>query len=178
MLCFLYGNKNTSLTGIKEGYSEQLKREEKGIREVSKIRSNCRNYKRILRDAKGEAVQIEGYRNGKADCLFQAHRKGNACCYLPYSPDGGYYPAYSYVTIKKDGRIVEEYMVNGNQVIYERYFGETNLKAEYYYINYVHEGRYPVLEEEKGIFRFHPLRYECLERDDWTNHRRLNGGEE
>ena len=161
-----------SFVGYKQGYSEQLIRSEKGIKETPKVRSNCTYYKRIAKDAQGRLLQIESFARGKIDCLHQTYWIGNTCYSFLYSPNGSYYPTYSYVTKWKNEKIVEEYMVAKNQIVYEKYFDETNLKAMYYYINYVHNGMYPVLEEKKGVFKFNPLRFECIYSDNWLKHRK------
>ena len=63
------------------------------------------------------------------------------------------------VTHRKNGKVFEEYMVSGNQIVYERYdYGNEGI-ANYYYINYVPTGTYPVLAEENGHYLIDTLEY-------------------
>lgn len=163
--------KKESFVGIKSGYAEQLFRTKKGIKESEKIRANCKDYLKIFRDEKGNILQIERYVKGRIDCLFQAYYANNLCYLFPYSSDGGFYPTYSYVTRYEGNKVVEEYMVEGNQIVYECYLYETKSCVDYFFINYIKGGKYPILEKKRGIFRFNPLVYENIESDSWLNHR-------
>lgn len=54
-------------------------------------------------------------------------------------------------------------MVEGNQIIFESYkpkfslFGSKNKMLKYYMVNYVKNGKYPILEERKGIIDVNEL---------------------
>lgn len=161
--------KRNSFAGMKSGYSEQLFRIEKGLKESKKIRANCKNYLKIYRNTEGMVLQIENYVNGRMDYLFQSHYADGLYYLFPYFSDGSFYPTYSYVTRYTDNKVTEEYMVDGNQIIYESYSNETKMCVDYEYINYVKDGKYPILEKKRGIFRFNPLRYESAESDNWLN---------
>lgn len=152
--------KKKSFVGMKSGYAEQLFRIENGIKESEKIRANCKDYLKIFRNRQGNILQIEKYTNGKIDCLFQTYYGENLCCLFPFSVNGGFYPTYSYIIKRENNKIVEEYMVDGDQIVYERYSNETETGVDYEFVNYVSGGKVPILEERKGIFRFAPLRYE------------------
>ena len=139
-----------------------------GIEETDKIRKNCKNYLKLFKNYKGDLVQVQNIKNGKIDCVHQVHRINDTIYLFPFSSDGGFYPTYGYVTKYSDNHVTEEYMVHGNQIIYERY-EEVNGGEEYYFINYVRNGKCPVLEERKGVFTFDPLGYKELESDYWMN---------
>jgi len=158
--------KKTSFIGYKHGYYETINRRLNGIEEAVKIRSNCRRYLKLLKTEKGNVMQIENYKNGEIDCIHQALEMGSAIYLFPFSAEGGFYPTYTYVTKYDGDRVNEEYMVNGNQIIYEKYERVENAEA-YYFINYVRNGRVPVLEERKGIFYFDPFRFVEGEYKNW-----------
>ena len=162
--------KKESFIGKKSGYAEQLLRIEKGIKESEKIRANCKDYLKIFRNEKGRVLQIESYVRGRLDCLFQAYYDADLYYLFPFSSDGGFYPTYAYVTRYEGDKVVEEYMVEGNQIVYECYLNETKACVNYYFINYVKDGKYPIIEKRKGIFRFAPLRYENIEIDTWLEY--------
>ena len=92
---------------------------------------------------------------------------------FPYSGEGGFYPTYTYVTKYEDNCVVEEYMVDGNQIVHETYTQNSSGQLDYNYINYVSGGKYPVLAIRKGKFCFNPLTYVEKHRDTWLNHREV-----
>lgn len=143
--------KKKSFVGMKSGYAEQLFRIENGIKESEKIRANCKDYLKIFRNRQGDVLQIEKYANGKPDCLFQSYCEENLFCLFPFSANGGFYPTYSYVTVYEGEKIVEEYMVDGDQIVYERYSNETETSVDYEFVNYVSGGKVPILEHKTDI---------------------------
>lgn len=143
--------KKKSFVGMKSGYAEQLFRAENGIKESAKIRANCKDYLKIFRSRQGNVIQIEKYANGRIDCIFQAHYEDNLRCLFPFSANGGFYPTYSYVTVYDNDKIAEEYMVDNDQIVYERYSNETETSVDYEYVNYVSEGKVPILEHRTMI---------------------------
>lgn len=152
--------KKKSFVGMKQGYAEQLSGIENSIKESAKIRANCKDYLKLFKNREGKVLQIEKYAGGRIDCIFQAYYDENLCCLFPFSANGGFYPTYSYVTVYENGKIIEEYMVDGSQIVYERYLNESETCVGYEYVNYVSGGKSPILEARAGVFRFNPLRYE------------------
>ena len=143
--------KKKSFVGMKSGYAEQLFRIENGIKESEKIRANCKDYLKIFRNHQGNVLQIEKYSNGRIDCVFQTYYGDNLCCLFPFSVNGGFYPTYSYVSVTEDDKVVEEYMVDDSQIVYERYSNESETCVDYVYINYVSGGKVPILEHRTDI---------------------------
>ena len=92
---------------------------------------------------------------------------------FPYSDGGGFYPTHTYVTKYEDNCVVEEYMVNGSLIIHETYTKNSSGEIDYNYINYVSDGKYPVLEERTGRFYLNPLTYVEVFKDDWLNQREV-----
>ena len=165
--------KKTSFIGYKQGYSDYLIKIQKGIKETEKIRSTTKDYLKLIKNEDGELIQIEHHNHGKLDCLFQVHWIEGARYLFPYSDGGGFYPTYTYVTKYEDNCVVEEYMVDGSQIVHETYTKNSSGQIEYNYINYVSGGKYPVLEERKGKFYLNPLTYVEKFRDSWLNHREV-----
>ncbi len=162
--------KKTSFVGYKQGYSDIFHRNQKGVKESDKLRSTTKNYLKFIRNKKGELLQIDSYVDGSIDCIFQEHWIENVRYLFPFSEDGGFYPTYAYVAKFECNRVTEEYMVSGTQIIYESYSYKSEEDLEYAYINYVPEGKFPILAEEKGVFHLNPLTYEEHYSDNWLNH--------
>lgn len=162
--------KKTVFVGYKQGYYDQHCRNQKGMKEVDKLRSTAKNYLKFFKDKSGKLIQIECYTEGKLECYFQAHWIDNVRYLFPFSPKGGNYFTYSYATRYQEGMVTEEYMVEGNQIVYESYSYQSNNEVEYEYINYVPSGQFPVISEKKGRFRLVPLTYEEYYFDWWMNH--------
>lgn len=163
--------KKISFVGFKQGLSEKLIKDEKGLKETDKLRSTTKDYLRYIKDDNNELIQIECYNKGRLACLFQAYWSGNVRYLFPYSDVGGFYPTYTYVTVYEENRVVEEYMVNGNQIIHETYSENKDGETDYSFINYVSGGKHPVLEERSGRFSPSPLTYTQTYSDNWINHR-------
>lgn len=161
--------KKTSFVGLKQGYSDLLVQSQKGMKESDRLRSSVKDYLRFVRNAEGELLQIERFNKGRMDCLFQAHRLGETRYLFPFSSSGGFYPTYVYATRYEAGRVAEEYMVNGRQIIYEAYDYASENSVEYTLVNHVAGGNNPVRERRKGIFRLDPLAYEETLSESWLD---------
>lgn len=105
------------------------------------------------------------------DCLFQIYWIENVRYLFPYSGEGAFYPTYTYVTKYEENCVVEEYMIQGKQIVHETYIQNSNGQIDYNYINYVSGGKYPVREIRKGKFYLNPLTYVESYSDNWLNHR-------
>ncbi len=163
--------KKTSYVGYKEGYNDCLIKIQKGMKESEKIRPTVKDYLKFIKNEDGELIKIESYSKGELDCLFQTYWIENVRYLFPFRGDGGYYPTYSYATKYEDEHVIEEYMVDGSQIIYEAYTYKSKTEVDYDRINYVSGGKYPVMEIVKGRFRLEPLGYEEIYSDSWLNHR-------
>ena len=67
-------------------------------------------------------------------------------------------------------RVVEEYMINSGQIIYEAYSYKSAQDIDYIRIDYVPDGNYPVRGIRKGVFSLNPLTYKEQYYDDWLYH--------
>ena len=171
--CSYMPTKKTSFIGYKQGYSDHLEKTQKGMKESDKLRSTTKDYIRFIKNGDGELVQIESYKNGVLDCLFQVYWLENVRYLIPYSGEGGFIPTYIYATKYKENCVVEEYMVDGKQIVHETYSKTSNEQIDYNYINYVSGGNYPVREIRKGKFYLNPLTYVESYSDNWLNHRQV-----
>lgn len=161
--------KNETFYCLFEGLSAQYRRQLKNIKYKDKIRSNCKNYLKIYKDKQEKIVFIESIREGKIDDVFLSKYEGDTRYLFPFDENGSFYPTYTYVTKFENNKVVEEYMVDNSQIVYQHYFNETKDKVDYYLINYVPTGSYPVISEGKGIYYFNPLRFESLYYKTWLD---------
>ena len=162
--------KRTSYVGFKLGYSDYYIKMQKGIKETEKIRSTTKDYLKFIKNEQHELIQIESYRQGRLDCLFQVYWVDGVRYLFPYSSEGGFYSTYAFATKYEDDCVVEEYMVQGNQIVHETYNQNESGQIDYNYINYVSGGKYPVIEIRKGKFYLNPLTFVEMHTDTWLNH--------
>ena len=165
--------KKTSFLGYKRGFFEQFQLQRKGLKETEKIRSNCKSYLEIFRDKEKKIVQINSIKEGEIDCIHQAYYENDIMYLFPFSETGCTYPTYIYVSKQINDFIEEEYMVNKNQIIYEKYDRKKNV-VKYECVNYVINGKYPVLSNETGEFSFNPFDYKMKSIKSWFDKNREN----
>jgi hypothetical protein len=169
--------KKTSFVGYKEGCFDHMIRNKKGMKISDKIRANTKSYHRLIKNEAGELIRIETYNKGSLDCIFQVHWIENTRYLFPFlyikepNPRYIHYPTYVYVTRFENEAVVEEYMVDGNHIVYELYSYKSNNQVEFSSVNYVPSGSYPIMEERKGVFKLEPLTYDETYYDCWLNHR-------
>lgn len=159
--------KKSSFVGYKQGYYDNLVREQKGMKESNKLRLTAKDYLRFTKNKDNEIIQIESYVNGRIDCIFQVFWVENKRYLFPFFANGGHYPTYAYVTCYDDNSICEEYMVSRNQIIYEEYSHMSDTEIAYRRVNYVSGGNHPVLEASEGILHLNPLSYDEMSYDNW-----------
>ena len=165
--------KSEELTCLCEGLSSQHIRQIKNIKYTDKIRANCKKYLKIYKDQQGKIIFIEWHsvEDGEGNLVFLARYKDNIRYLFPFWKDGSFYPTYSYVAKFENGKVVEEYKVEGNQIIYEHYFDESDEKVDFYSINYVPDGKCPIISECEGRYYFNPLRFEMLNSSTWLDYK-------
>ena len=162
--------KKTSFVGYKQGYFENLIQEQNGMKESNDLRATAKDYLKYIKNKDNDVLQIESYVKGKLDCLFQVHWIEGKRYLFPFAAKGWRYPTYVYVTCYDGNTISEEYMVNGNQIVYEAYSRITDTEVTYHMTNYVSGGKYPVLETREGMLQLNPLSYKETAYDNWMNH--------
>jgi hypothetical protein len=130
----------------------QLEMESCGVQEQSKLRSNAKNYFRILRKD-GKLLRIDSYIQGRLDVINLFHYEGSKRYSIPFTSWGTPYPTCICVLIENDGSVPEAYMVGNGQIIYCAYRNIAPQTVERRRINYVPNGQLPV--RSKDIFHFH-----------------------
>ena len=154
-------NRNQLSLGMKSGLSNTLELQKYHVREQEKLRSNCKSYLRIVRKD-GKILKIERYTNQKMSSVYLAYYERNVRYLFPFYESKAPASLYAYAThFTEDGSVAEEYMTErSSQIIYECYTREEDGHVSYTYINYVPNGKYPVLGREAGCFTIEePLVY-------------------
>ena len=140
--------------------------EKVGVAEKPKLRKGTQNYFRIVRKD-GKLLRVDTIIKGRLDVMQIAHYEDERRYCFPFSKDGGFYPTSTDVLRIQDGRVVEDYMVNSNQIIYRCYDHSDPVKIGCREINYVPTGNEPILSKSIGYFeRTDKLRY--VETFGWT----------
>lgn len=165
-ICFM-PTKNQHYIGLQLGLSSQAILKRHNIKESNSIRSNSKNYIKILKKD-NKIVKIESVNNGKKDCTFLAYYENEYRYLFPYTETGSKYPTYLSVTHFDDNKVMEEYLVQKGQIIYSQYGNQEDGKVNYYYINYVPDGKHPILEEKSGYYIVDSLEYVENEYFVWT----------
>ena len=167
---FYMPTKKENYVGLQMGLSEQARLLKCNIKETTKIRSNCKNYIKILKQD-NQIVKIESINNGKVDSTYLAYYEDGYRCLFPYTESGHRYPTYISVIHFEENKVVEEYMVESSQILYKKYGKQKDNKVDYYYINYIPTGRRPILEEMSGYYLADTLEYVGKEYYVWTQDR-------
>lgn len=141
-----------SLNWFYEGPLPRFEEDSRGIKEQEKLRKGTKNYFEIYKE-NGRIKKVVSYCGGSLDVTYFAVYRGNKRFLLPFSDEWkGRYPTYVIVAEYDDGEIAKEYLVNNTQIVFWRY--EKLSFSEYFVetINYVAEGRVPLLGFESFTF--------------------------
>lgn len=152
--------KKHNFMGLKDGISGLADMRKYKVKETSTIRSNSMYYQKLYK-AEGKVIKIDSFVAGheRLDVSYLAYYESDCRYLFPYTSFGTKSWTYMIVTRYKHGKVFEEYMVSGNQIVYEKYDYSDESKINYYYINYVPTGTYPVLAEESGHYLIDTLEY-------------------
>lgn len=167
---FYMPTKKESYIGLQLGLSEQARLLKRNIKESAKLRSDCKNYIKILKQD-DKVIKIESIINGKTDSTYLAYYENDFRYLFPYTMSGHRYPTYMSVVHFEGDEVTEEYMVQRNQILYKKYGRPKGNKVDYYYINYVPNGKHAALEETCGYYLTDTLEYVEKERYVWTQDR-------
>ena len=152
--------KKRNYMGLKLGISGLAEMKRYNVKESPTVRSNCGYYHKLYK-VDGKLVRIDSYANGHdrlSDSRVAYYE--DDCRYLfPYHGQTKATWLYIIVTRWCGDRVTEEYMVGGNQIVYEKYDHSEADRVGYYRINYVPTGKYPVLEESEGYFAADTFEY-------------------
>ena len=152
--------KKRNFMGLKDGISGLAEMRKYKVKETAAIRANSMYYQKLYK-ADGKVVKIDSFVAGheRLDVSYFAYYEGDDRYLFPYSRFGTKSWTYMFVTRYKNGNVFEEYMVSGNQIVYEKYDYSNEGRAGYYAINYVPAGTHPVLTEESGCYLLDTLEY-------------------
>ena len=151
------------------GLMGDFRRQKNKIKIQTNLRKESKNYLRII-NLNNKAKKIESFVNGVIDVLFLAFYEDDIKYLFPFSSKGDPYPTYVYVTRYKEGIVLEEYMVQPNQIVYEKYNKQNEINTLYFRINYVPKGKHKILDYEKGVFENNSfINYNLLEYRSWLD---------
>lgn len=142
--------KGKSSVGYTNGLIDAYLRQKYQVKERLILPKNIKNYHRIIRKD-GRIERIESYVHGRIDVVFIAAHEADAFYLFPFSPDGGFYPTYSYVSITNNGITEEVYSITSQQIVLEQYRPINSQETEFVYINAVPDGKVPILEHTYGV---------------------------
>lgn len=165
-----YVNTNKrNLTGIIEGMRGLTEMETHNTKESSKISPNCKNYNKFYKSGE-RVIKVECFVGGHndLDVIYAAQYDGERRYLFPYFEDKSKAIGYPIIVANfENGKVVEEYRVDGNKILYEKYVYSKQDKVEYYCINFVPDGECPILGEEEGYFHVDPLEYHQVSNTMW-----------
>ncbi len=152
--------KKRNFMGLKDGISGLVEMRKYKVKESATIRSNSMYYHKFYK-AEGKVIKVDSFVEGheRLDVSYSAYYEGDYRYLFPYTKFGTKSWTYMIVTRYKNSKVLEEYMVSGNQIVYEKYDYTNEGIVNYYYINYVPTGTYPVLAEENGHYLIDTLEY-------------------
>ena len=152
--------KKRNYMGLKAGLDGLAEMERYKVRESPKIRSNCMFYHKFYKD-ENKLLKVDSFVAGhdrlSDSCI--AYYENNYRYLFPYYGQEKADGLYILVTHFENERVVEEYFVKQEQIVYESYDYSRSDKVGYYCINYVPTGKYPVLGESEGYFLPDSLEY-------------------
>ena len=152
--------KKQHFIGLKLGISEQVRMLKYKIHESNKLRSDCKYYNKIYR-LNNQIERIDKIIEGKeASSDWVAYYEKDYRYWFPIDKKGNKgRRTYIFVTHFENGRVIEEYAVEGKQIVYEQYDYINDERINYYYINYVQTDNEPVIGESSGYYKSDTLEY-------------------
>ena len=124
----------------------------RGIKEHEKLRKGTKNYFEIYKE-NGRIMKVVSYCESSRDVTYFAVYRGNKRFLLPFSDEWkGRYPTYIIAAEFDEGEITKEYLVNDSQIVYRGYEKLTGSDYFVELINYVPNGKYPILGFESFTF--------------------------
>ncbi len=156
--------------GIERGLIGQREMMVYKVKESPKVRSNCKAYNEFYK-INGRLVKTVYVTAGYPVCSCRyAYYEGDWRYMFPFRYDEKDYGARIFACCTAIGTteyIAEEYRIDGNQIVYTCYSAPKDGKAEYYHINYVPTGKFPVICEEDGFFNVDTLEYTVRSSRTW-----------
>ena len=135
-----------------EGPFPHIQEAKRGIKEHDKLRRGTKNYYSIYRE-NGRLKKAASYITGERDVTYFAVYRNDKRYLLPFSEEWkGRYPTYVIVAEYSESEIVREYLVMNGQIVYYGYYKLSPSEYSVEIINYVSNGKYPVLGYEEYRF--------------------------
>ena len=134
-------------TGLDIGMFHIAKEKARGVKRTEKLGAKKVYLKYYY---EGDTLTyIESYVK-TLDVVFQVVYDGDMRYLVPFFKNGMPYPTYIHAAKCEDGKVVEEWAVEGNQIVYDGYTHFDDGSAAYYFINYVRGGKTPILMKKQG----------------------------
>ena len=154
--------------GLHEGIASLADMKAKRSKFSEKIRSSCGFYNKFFYIA-GKLMKVESYVSGhdRMATWYKTIHIDNKRYLYPGGSNGENRFGYIFVTEYRDGKVYEEYMVEGSQIVFWRYRYSEDGTVESYFINYVPTGKYPIISESEGIYDQETLEYKETNSDAW-----------
>lgn len=149
------------------GLISEFHKQKYKIKEQSRLRNGSKHYLRIV-SQNNRPAKIESFVNGDIDVVFLVCYENNKRYLFPFHATGDSYLTYTHVARYVDDIVVEEYAVDSQQIVYEKYEKIDENQTLFLQINYVPTGKYKVLSYEKGVFDHSTtITYRSMERQSW-----------
>ena len=114
---------------FKCGLMGEFRRQKYKIKEQSNLRKGSKDYLKIF-NQNNLITKIDSFVDEQIDVVFLALYEEETRYLFPFSSNGGFYPTYKYITRYKDGMVFEEYMVQSDQIVYEKYIKQDTQRKE------------------------------------------------
>ena len=153
--------KKRNLMGMKNGIAGLAEMEAYSVKGSQSIRPDCKYYNKFYKE-NGKVKRIDCIVGGhnEIDVVYIAHCDGNRRDLFPYFGNGEKAVGYYAIITEYDGEnVIEEYISNDSQIVYEPYVFSNRNKVGYYCINYVPNGTFSTLGESEGEYNSESLEY-------------------
>ena len=134
-------------TGLDIGMFHRAKELARGVKRTEKLGAK-KSYLKYYYEG-DTLTYIESYVK-TLDVVFRVVYEGDMRYLVPFFKNGMPYPTYIHAAKCEDGKVVEEWAVEGNQIVYDGYTHFEDGSAAYYFINHVRGGKTPILMQKQG----------------------------
>ena len=155
--------------GIMEGVRSLSEMKSNNLEESPHISPTCKYYNKFYKE-NDKVRKIECFVGGHndIDVVYMAHYVDNRRYLFPYFSNMEKAVGYYVVVTRYDGKnVVEEYMVNNGQIVYESYDYSNPIEIGYYCVNFVPNGSVPILAESEGVYDSNTLTYHSTRNFVW-----------
>ncbi len=163
--------KKRNLMGMKSGIAGLAEMKTYNVKESQSISPNCKYYNKFYKE-NGKVKRIDCIVGGhnEIDVVYIAHYDGNRRYLFPYFENHEKAVGYYVIVTEYDGEnIIEEYISNDSQIVYEQYDFSNRNKVGYYCTNYVPNGTFSTLGESEGEYNADSLEYNPISNYVWCD---------